>query len=282
MRAVSPRRRVLIAVVALVVVAAGGVVWRLAAFPARHETLPGLPIDLRVQAGVSDAEVAEIRAGLRAADAYLRTVQGAAVAKRVEVRVARSRGCTFGASAAGPPTGWADADRLCLNTRAGAWRDQFALDPALIAQLVAHEHVHNVQAQIGCSAGPDGHEWLWLFEGMATHLAFRAMVADGRRPETAAGEQMRRWGVASPDLQSLRAYERGGAGAGDPAYALFHLGTRYLDDLAPRPDAMMDFCRRTAAGVAWRDAFAAAFGLSVDTFYARFEADRPGLVAGLT
>lgn len=276
-------RKLLIAAVTVTVLAttAGIVIWRLADFPARHEALPGLPFDLAVQAGVSEAETAEVRAGLRAADGYLRSTQGAGVSRRVEVRVAHSDGCTFAASPAGPPTGWADARMLCLNTRAGAWEEQFRLDPALIAQLVAHEHVHNVQAQVGCFAGPDEHEWLWLFEGMATHLAFRAMVAAGRMPAAAADEQMRRWGAADPGLRPLRAYERGGASVGDGAYALFHLGTRYLDDLAPRPDAMLDFCRRAATGTAWREAFAAAFGVTVDDFYARFERDRPALVAAL-
>ena len=276
----SRRRTVLVAVATVVILIAAVVVSRLAAFPARHETMPGLPFDLAVQDGVSAAETAEVRAGLAAADGYLRSVQGAGVTDRVQVRVARSQGCTFGASPAGPPTGWADAGLLCLNTRAAAWQEQFRQDPALIAQLVAHEHVHNVQAQLGCFAEADEHEWLWLFEGMATHLAFRAMVADGRWPASAAGEQMRRWGVASPDLRPLRAYERGGAGDGDAAYALFHLATRHLDELAPRPDALLDFCRRTAGGAAWRDAFAAAFGLTTDDFYARFEAARPALVTG--
>ena len=268
------RGRRLLAAALAVVAAVAAAVWWVTAFPAERETLPGLPVELAVQDGVSAAEVAEVRAGLRAADAYLRTVQGQGVTRRVEVRVARSDGCTAFASSAGPPTGWADAGRLCLNTRAGAWRQQFAMDPALIAQLVAHEHVHNVQAQTGCSAGPDEHEWLWLFEGMATHLAFRAMVADGRLPEAAAGEQMRRWGVGDPGLRPLREYERSGAGDGDAAYALFHLATRRLDELAPRPDAMLDFCRRAAAGTPWREAFAAAFGLSVEEFYAGFERDR--------
>jgi hypothetical protein len=46
----------------------------------------------------------------------------------------------------------------------------------LPAYLAAHEHVHDLQAQLGCFAGSEHHEWQWLVEGMATQLACTALV----------------------------------------------------------------------------------------------------------
>jgi hypothetical protein len=113
------------------------------------------------------------------------------------------------------------------------------------------------------------------------HLAFQSLVAAGRWSDTDAAAQLRDWGLGAADLEPLAAYERAGAGVGDPAYALFHLATRQLDAEAPRPAALMDFCRAVGGGRPWRDAFTEAFGRPVDDFYARFEAARPGLIAGV-
>ena len=275
------RRRAVAAALAVLVTAAVAVVWRETHFDARREALPGAPFDLLVQPGVGDAEVAAVRDGLYAADRHLRTVLRANVTRRVEVRLARTQGCQPLASPAGPPTGWAVARRLCLNTRAPAWRHQFAEDPTLIAAVAAHEHVHNAQGQLGCLRPAGEHQWLWLFEGMAVHLAFQSLVAAGRWPDSRAPAQLRDWGLADADLDPLPAYERSGAGGGDAAYALFHLATRQLDAQAARPSALMDFCRAVGGGRPWRDAFAEAFGMPVDEFYDRFAAARPGLIAAL-
>jgi hypothetical protein len=268
------------AALCVLLAAAGAVYRRETVFDARREALTDVPFDLLVQPGISDAETAAVRDGLRAADRHLRTVLDAGVTDRVEVRMARTQGCGPLASPAGPPTGWAEARLLCPNTRAPAWRSQFTRDPALIAGLAAHEHVHNAQAQLGCLRGRDDHEWLWLFEGMAVHLAFQAMVTAGRWPDSTAIVQMRDWGLADAGPRPLSTYERSGAGAGDPAYALFHLATRHLDAQAPRPSALMDFCRAVGTGSPWRTAFTGAFGISVDDFYASFEAARPALTTG--
>lgn len=268
------------ATLVVLLVAAAAVAWRETRFDARHEAMADAPFDLWIASGVSDAEVTAVRDGLRAAHLHLRAVLDAGVTERVEVRLARSQGCRPFASPAGPPTGWAEARLLCLNTKAPAWRSHLADDPAQIAVVAAHEHVHNVQAQLGCLRSRDDHQWLWLFEGMAVHLAFQSMVTAGRWPDTAVHAQLRDWGLADADLEPLPAYERDGAGVGDPAYALFHLATRYLDGQAARPSALMDFCRSVGRGRPWRDAFTETFGVSVDDFYARFAAARPGLTAG--
>ena len=275
------RRAALGGGLALLLAAVAGVAWRETHFDARRVALTDAPFDLLIQPGVRAEETAAVRIGLRAADRHLRTTLGAGVTARVEVRLARRQGCEPFASPAGPPTGWATARLLCINTRAPAWRSQLAENPDLAAAVAAHEHVHNLQGQLGCLRGRDGHEWLWLFEGMAVHLGFQALVSAGRWPDAAAAGQIREWGVSDPVLLPLSHYERTGAGVGDPAYALFHLATRYLDEQAPRPTALADFCRAVGGGQPWRDAFTQAFGVPVDTFYSRFAAARPQLIASL-
>jgi hypothetical protein len=278
-RARRPRWWVTAAVVGVLAVTAGVVAWWGMRFPARHEALAGTQFDLLIQPGTSPRDIAAVRDGLLTGDHYLRTVMGAGVDRHVEVRLSWSNGCEPFSSPAGPPTAWANAEQMCVHLKAPAWRSQLAKDPAQAQAVAAHEEVHTVQAQLGCLNQKDDHEWLWLSEGMAVHIAFQSQVAAGRWADSAAGEQIRQWGVADPTLGPLATYERGAAGVGDPAYALFHLATRYLDNLAPRRTALLDFCRSVAAGSAWRDAFAQAFGLSVDTFYARFAEARPELIA---
>ncbi|GLY16795.1 hypothetical protein Kisp01_38100 [Kineosporia sp. NBRC 101677] len=263
----------------LLVVAAASVAWKELRFEARREAVAQAPFDLLIQPGVSEAEVAAVRDGLSVGFQYLNTQMDAGVRQRVQVRLAHQDGCEPFTSPAGPPTGWADARRLCLNTKAPGWREQFADDPALASIVAAHEHVHNAQAQLGCFAARDEHEWLWLFEGMAEHLSFQAMSRAGRWPDARTVPLMREWGAADPDLDQLRAYENGGAVIGDAAYALFHIATRHLDALAPKASAMMDFCRSVGRGQPWHDAFEQAFGLTVDNFYARFEQNRSQLIA---
>ena len=275
--AVARRRWLTIAVVLCLLLAIVGLfAYRELHFDARREAMPDAPFDLLIQSGVSEGEAEAVRDGLRAADRYLRTEQNAGVKDRVEVRLAHAEGCEPFSSPAGPPTGWADARRLCLNTKAPGWRQQFADDPVLASIVTAHEHVHNVQAQLGCARSRDDHEWLWLFEGMAEHLSFGALVADGRWSDQRTMPLMREWGAGDAGLGPLSAYERTGAD-GDGAYALFTTATRYLDAQAPRPSALMNFCRSVGDGQPWHEAFEQAFGLSVEDFYERFAQARPQL-----
>ncbi|GIH79831.1 hypothetical protein [Planobispora longispora] len=275
MRSLGRRRVVVWAAVATVLlVLCGGAAWSLTRFEARHEALAEPPADLMIQPGVSAAEVEAVKGGLRAADRYFRSVLGTGVDERVEVRLARERGCRWPMSATGPATAWAESHFLCVNTMSPTWREVMADDVTAARSIVAHEHVHNLQGQIGCRRSSDEHEWLWLFEGMAVHLAYQAMVAEGRWKDEEALDQIRRWGVDDPQLGPLSAYERTGAGAGDPAYALFHLATRSLVQQAGEPSSLLTFCRQVARGRPWREAFAGAFGLSVEAFYARFEEER--------
>ncbi|MDH2429540.1 hypothetical protein [Sphaerisporangium sp. TRM90804] len=264
--------------VAVLLVLAAGVVWSAARFDGRRVAMAGLPFDLVIQPGVTGPEVRAVEDGLRLADRHLRSALGQGVRERVEVRLARGQGCRWRTSADGPSTAWAEPRLMCVNTLSPGWREAMTAGTGQAQDVIAHEHVHNLQGQVGCFRAADDHEWLWLFEGMAVHLAYRAMVDGGRWREEDEIGRIRSWGADDPSLGPLSGFERTGAGLGDPAYALFHLAVRSLARGPNGTPALLDFCRATAQGRPWRTAFADAFGITLDTFYTKFEQLRRGTI----
>src|SRR5919109_1891264 len=89
------RRRIALGIVALAlpITLGGFAYWQDTRFPARSESVRGLPVELRVQGGVSTAELRAIRAGLRDTGRFMRRALGRTVENHVEARVARSNGC---------------------------------------------------------------------------------------------------------------------------------------------------------------------------------------------
>lgn len=190
----------------------------------------------------------------------------------VDVRVTWTDGCT--AFLLGPgsgPAAWVDGpDFMCLNP--SRWRST----GYLAAWTPAHEHVHNLQAQLGCFPGPDAHEWQWLFEGMANQFAFDALLDAGLVTAEEAERYVWEYRGLEDDIGTLADYELSSDAAGD-AYGLFYLGTRVLAQGAGTPTAFVDFCRAAAGGVPWRDAFEASFGITVPDLYGLVEAERARL-----
>lgn len=246
-------------------------------FPAETESVAGPPLELEVQDGVPRAEVEQVRAGLTAMDAYLRDEVGSAVSRPVQVRVSWSHGCKLFLGPKSAPVAWVDGrDFMCLNAAHPTWRDAVHRHGYFPAYVAAHEHVHNLQAQLGCYRDGDDHEWQWLFEGMAIELAYRALIAADLVTATDAELAIREHQGLQDGNGTLEDYERSSDAAGD-AYGLFHLGARLALDEAGSPSAFATFCRADAEGVPWREAFETAFGIAVPAFYERVEAERVDL-----
>jgi hypothetical protein len=160
-------------------------------------------------------------------------------------------------------------------------------DRVAATAIPAHEYVHVLQADLGClPEGDERDQYRWIFEGMATDLAWRALIAGGRATRARSGRTIRADGAFDSNLEPLRSYERGNGR--EPEYALWHLAIwRLLREAvaaraapAARPEiALRRFCARVGAGRPWQAAFAQSFGLPVGAFYARFEAARR-LLAG--
>lgn len=264
----------------LVLLASGGFIyWQKTRFPARSEALAGTPIELRVQDGVSGRELRAIRGGLRAMQRYMERSLGVGVHEHVEARVARKNSCRpFESSAGGALMGEGDKGFLCVDTSSLAWQYLVRTDFVAATAISAHEYVHVLQAELGCLQPG---EYRWLVEGMATHLAWRALVSAGHASEARVVREIRDDRPLSPTVGLLSGYERGDGR--DQEYALWHLAVRRLLRRAmssgsasrSRPEtALVRFCNLVGHGRRWHAAFEHSFGLPVERFYANFQSDR--------
>ena len=135
----------------------------------------------------------------------------------------------------------------------------------------AHETFHVAQNErflsspLGSAGGADGA--LWLHEGAAEwwgcYTAGQAGVDQRRANYARIVRENPGLTLASVEPQS----------AGNPAYGFGFIAVDRLVALRG-VESLFEFWRLAGSGVPWRDAFAQAFGMSVDSFYADFEAYR--------
>jgi hypothetical protein len=262
-------------------VATGFVYWKNTRFPARSERLAGMPVELRVQNGVEPSELRAIRDGLRLTDRFMARTLGRTVRGPVEARVAHANGCHSFETADAGLVGEGNAGFVCIDTATPNWQWVVRKDRTAATSLAGHEYVHVLQAELGCLPPPRGQQYRWIFEGMASEVAWRALVVAGRATEARVERTILRDGALDPNLEPLASYERDGGR--DAEYALWHLAIRRLLRGAvargavqrARPElALRHFCARVGRDQPWRVAFARSFGLPVDRFYASFEAAR--------
>jgi len=251
-------------------------------FPARSHAVAGTPVELRIQAGVTARELRAVRDGVVLMDRFMEHSLGRRVRGPVEARVARRQRCRHDESGERSLIGQASAGFLCVDTANIEWKVLVSTDRPAATAVSAHEYAHVLQAELGCLPEGEGRDYRWIVEGMATDLAWRALVRAGRVTEARVRSTIRRDRPFDPGSRRLSFYEREG---GRPQqYALWHLAIRSLlraavrsgEAAARRPEATLTrFCERVGAGRPWRAAFAESFGLRTAEFYARFEASRP-------
>jgi hypothetical protein len=277
------QRRVALGLVVLTAPIAAGAYayWRDVRFPARSVHVAGMPVELRVQDGVSASELRVIRRGLRLTDRFAASTLGRRVRDPVEARVARSNGCRPSLEGGEAIVGEARRGFLCVDTASPAWQWLMLKDRSAATAAAGHEYVHVLQDELGCLEGPRGERFRWVVEGMAEVVAWRALVAAHRTTDSEVAARIRDGGAFDSNLESLRRYEVDGGR--DPEYALWHAAVRRLlaqavaSDAAParRPEAAFRrFCALVAARRPWRQAFERSFGVSAERFYAGFEAWR--------
>src|SRR3954469_4855452 len=255
--------------------------WQDTRFPAHTVAVAGIPVELRVQDGVSAREVDAIRTGLRLTDRYMRHTLGRTVRSHAEARVARTNGCRPFQRGGAALVGEAERDFLCIDTSSPAWRWLMLRDPVAAVESAGHEYVHVLQAELGCLRSPRGERYRWVLEGMAEDVAWQALVAAGRVSEAGVRRRIREDGAFDPNLLPLERYEH--EGGRDPEYALWHFAVERLLARAVatgavgagRPRAAFGrFCVRVGAGQTWKAAFRRSFGVAVERFYASIEATR--------
>jgi len=139
--------------------------------------------------------------------------------------------------------------------------------------IVLHEYFHTVQAFL--SSGRSGRLPLWMREGSARYFELRDGADHGftdfaRRRAT----EVR----ASRPMDPLENFETAGGasfrGGTGEAYTLGFLATEYLVNAAGIDVVKHDFWAALKPGTDWHTVFATTFGVSVDQFYADFEAYR--------
>ncbi|MDQ2951197.1 MAG: hypothetical protein M3R54_02925 [Chloroflexota bacterium] len=218
--------------------------------------------------GLAAADVNDLHQGVEWASAYLRSAVGGDRTRRASARIVVGDGTErFCCVTSGP-----SFDIVTSNT---AWSAPQAAAPDTWApddertELAAHEYIHVWQYDLGgraCMLGPR-----WISEGMAESLAYRALVAAGRIGAANLDVFTKRQ-LRTARYVPLRSLETAWPADVNP----FAVGYLAVDRLlaSPSPLALRVFCTRVGAGEAWQSAFAVAFGVDVDTFYARYEAFR--------
>ena len=148
--------------------------------------------------------------------------------------------------------------------------------------VIVHELVHAgyQYGQSGLSVGgansrvPDGGP-LWLSEGSAEFLAYRAASADGVLSYQAERESKDPWGFVrqaqyiEKPLRELETWDRISS-TRISAYPYSLMAAELLAAPAGQR-ALLDYYRLLQPGTTWQMAFEAAFGMTIDDFYTLFE-----------
>jgi hypothetical protein len=186
-----------------------------------------------------------------------------------------------GGSGEGGPGG------IFLNWAASSWRYGAAQNQ----KIIAHELFHVFQRQLDrvpVNSGDDSHVPpggpVWLLEGSAEMVGYRVAVDRRLFPSYANVMTIQiGWtkGISTP-LSSLEKYAdvlaANGLAAIPNVYSLYHLAVDHLVSITPAGlPALATYLNAIGGGMAWQDAFRAAFGMSVEAYYANFAAYRAGL-----
>jgi hypothetical protein len=153
-------------------------------------------------------------------------------------------------------------------------------------KILAHEMFHLVQEQLekdpsNCGRTPSDQVRAcgptWLIEGSAETMGYRVAAARGLidLKSFEQNELAGRVRATSLTLASLETY----AGQSQPhGWDTMHLAAVHLANIAPKGiKSFVDFWSAIGAGTPWQQAFQNAFGMSVDAYYANFNAYRAGL-----
>jgi hypothetical protein len=173
-------------------------------------------------------------------------------------------------------TAVASPRRIWVYTGAAAW---VAAPDWTRVKILAHESFHLMQYELAgahaLDANPDDIPPVgpqWALEGAAEYVAHKAIAEAGLvRMADIRSQWIRRTKLMTSPLRS-RETSRGFFAEGD-GYQISPLAIDFL--LGGRSDALLvTYLESIGHGQAWQAAFAAAFGKTVDVFYADFEAYR--------
>jgi hypothetical protein len=182
--------------------------------------------------------------------------------------------------ASGGSTGEAGPGAFFLYWPAPSWRYGAAENQ----KIIAHELHHVFQYQLDKVSPNSGDDSqvppsgpVWLSEGSAEMVGYRVAVDRRLFPSYSSVlvSQISRAKQISAPLSSLE--KRVDVNIPD-VYTLFHVAVDHLVSITPAGlPALTAYLNGIGAGMAWQDAFRAAFGMSIEAYYASFAAYRAGL-----
>jgi hypothetical protein len=217
---------------------------------------------------VSTEDEMYVREGIRLAQDFLETRLGAAVEGRVIVN----------ALAAAPRgnrnvVGMSQERVVVIYTGTDGWR---RAPPFERVHVVVHELVHVWQWER--RGGDSSRSPLWLDEGIADYLGYRAVIEAGLVSAEDVVAHHERSLILGPPLPELPALEPRQRFQSQPAVA-YNLAYLAVADLIEGRSLqrIRRYYERLAAGDDWQDAFRRSFRQDPDAFYAAFEARRSEL-----
>ena len=183
-------------------------------------------------------------------------------------------------SYAGGTTASSSHGGIFLNWASPSWRGGASFNQKIIAHEIFHVFQNQLDKLADVPESPSrvSHSGpIWLLEGSAEMVGYRVAVDRRLFPSYAsvlAGQISSAKQIGTP-LSSIETYNE----AQIPnVYALFHVAVSHLVTVAPRGlPALTVYYSALGAGMVWQNAFRAAFGMSVEAYYADFTAYRAGL-----
>lgn len=141
------------------------------------------------------------------------------------------------------------------------------------AETVLHEYFHTVQYSLSERfLRTPGDVPTWLFEGSGLYFGFER--ADYYGLDSIARFRSSQVRAAKATPEPLSSFEAASGASSSRVYALGFLAAEYLAKKYGTDKVKQDFWVDLAAGEDWRTTFSSTFGVSVEVFYADFEAYR--------
>lgn len=224
-------------------------------------------------AGVTDRDQADVKRGIDLMSSTLEKDLGGD-ATRLTVLMTHD-----GASPPPPPElsgtccGFIGRGTVAIDVGHTDWTrpDPFLKD-ATHVKIAAHEYLHAWQDTLGCRIyqGPRAVAPAWIVEGISEYLAYRVVIGAGLVDPAPV---RRNWIDEAQFKSSLRLAGYETAAPGQPLpYGILILANERL----ATKGSYRTFCDGVSSGRPWREAFAGAYGMSADAFYADFETWRAG------
>jgi len=183
-------------------------------------------------------------------------------------------------SYAGGTTASSSHGGIFLNWASPSWRGGASFNQKIIAHEIFHVFQNQLDKLADVPESPSrvSHSGpIWLLEGSAEMVGYRVAVDRRLFPSYASvlADQINGAKQIGTSLSSLETLSETQI---PNVYALFHVAVSHLVTVAPRGLlALTVYYSALGAGMVWQNAFRAAFGMSVEAYYADFTAYRAGL-----